>query len=289
MDYFFRDKKQILKSEPIDIINYIDNMEYEKKMKIFPNLNEYYNSNPKNLLDLILKCIEQDVVINVKKTDDVIEKKHHNSDEWNELSLLYKKNKEINKTFIIYDRLIECGAFDLETLHNYGTCLIEYMLDKKKLTLEEMNKAKDLINNAFILEMGTKSRKDSQFLECCLLESYHNLVLIRYLESKILYEKEQHDHSFLFSWICIEMNLMKKWIEYLSKKNISKSIMEELYKWDIKQIIDNLYLIGLLEKQTYYDINKIRKTRNNIFHGAQIKPVPEETKLALKLGIELLQ
>ena len=60
-------------------------------MKIFPSLNEYYNSNPKNLLNLILNCIEQDVLINVKKIDDVIEKKHQNSDEWNELSLLYKK------------------------------------------------------------------------------------------------------------------------------------------------------------------------------------------------------
>ena len=83
------------------------------------------------------------------------------------------------------------------------------------------------------------------------------------------------------------MSLNRILNQYTVNENFSSTFRKDFNRWDIKRVIDTLFLLGII-KDLKDDLEKLRTTRNNIVHGTQLEPTAEEASMCLKTCDKLI-
>ena len=269
------------KSEPLEVLELINNSNRQKS--IFPKFEEFINSNPKQLVPLILKGIRNSKIINIEKIKSEEYRLLENSKFWNELALIYLKNKQDKKSSEIFDEMLKVGASDSATLNNYAVAILNPMIHSRRINPELFDKVKEYLIKAFTYDVP----KQNKLIEGALAPAFKNLILIRSIESDLFLQRGELFTSFLLGWIAIEMSLIRMWLRYLKDKNFSTSKRESLAKWDISIITETLFMVGLLDQNMKNDIDCLRTFRNQVVHGVIIHPEKGQVKKCMTLSRDL--
>lgn len=269
------------KSEPLEVLELINTS--SKQISLFPKFEEFINSKPKQLFPLILNGLRNSKIIKIEKIKSEEYRLLENSKFWNELALIYLKNKQYEKGSRIFDEMLKIGASDSATLNNYAVAILNRMMASGRIYPELLDKVKEYLIKAFAYDVP----KHNKLIEGALAPAFKNLIFIRSIESDLFLQRGELFTSFLLGWISIEMSLIRMWLRYLKDKNFSTSKRESLVKWDISIIIETLFLVGLLSQNMKNDIDCLRTFRNQVVHGVIIQPEKGQVKKCMTLSRDL--
>ena len=76
----------------------------------------------------------------------------------------------------------------------------------------------------------------------------------------------EYSQSFIMSWTVLEHYLSELWIRKLDDSGVTRSIRNDLDRWDVYKILEILHLDKEISEDNYQQLRLLQKLRNNVIH-----------------------
>lgn len=96
--------------------------------------------------------------------------------------------------------------------------------------------------------------------------------LLDLLESYTHFHNAEYRQSFVFSWLILEREISRLWVEYLKNEEIKgerKRSLSNTASWTIHIIMETLTLVGIIDARFYLTLKKFRNKRNRVIHRGE--------------------
>ena len=75
--------------------------------------------------------------------------------------------------------------------------------------------------------------------------------------------------SFITSWIIIERDIYRMWVEKINSARVGRRIREDLERWDVHKVLEILHVDKIISNDDYVELNQLQKLRNDVIHEGQ--------------------
>lgn len=273
--------------EPKPILDLFDAIPETQLENALPSYRMFLSQKPKQLFPLIKSGIEADELETVNKIRGFTYNKLHYNDIWNNIAMRYEFLKQYEKAKEIFKVMLARGASDSATLNNYAAVLMNELINKGKIEERDeaqFYEARDYVYKAFIFDAEGKPKK---ILHASDAPAYRNIIIFRNIESELYYNKKEYFTSFVLGWISIEMNLNRIWCKHLNVLSEDDALKEKLLRYNADEMIDQIYLHGIINKELRDELNKYRSLRNDLVHGTEVDVTPGDVMNVITLGRRL--
>ena len=75
--------------------------------------------------------------------------------------------------------------------------------------------------------------------------------------------------SFITSWIIIERDIYRMWVEKINSARVGRRIREDLERWDVHKVLEILHVDKIISNDDYVELNQLQRLRNDVIHEGE--------------------